>query len=199
MDLYSGHINRLIDELAALPGIGGKSAQRLAFYIINMPKDRVERLTKSISNARENVHYCKKCCTLTDDEICPICANEKRDHKTIMVVENTRDLAAYEKTGKYEGIYHVLHGTISPMLGVGPGDIKLAELVKRISEENTEEVIIATGSSLEGETTAMYISKLIKPTGIKVTRIASGIPVGGDLEYIDEVTLLRALEGRTEL
>lgn len=199
MDLYSGHINRLIDELASLPGIGGKSAQRLAFYIINMPKDRVARLTKSITDARENVHYCKKCCTLTDNDICPICANEKRDHKTIMVVENTRDLAAYEKTGKYEGVYHVLHGTISPMLGVGPGDIRLTELVTRLSEEDIEEVIIATGSSLEGETTAMYISKLIKPTGIKVTRIASGIPVGGDLEYIDEVTLLRALEGRTEL
>jgi recombination protein RecR len=199
MDLYSGHINRLIDELASLPGIGGKSAQRLAFYIINMPKDRVARLTKSITDARENVHYCKKCCTLTDNDICPICANEKRDHKTIMVVENTRDLAAYEKTGKYEGVYHVLHGAISPMLGVGPGDIRLTELVTRLSEEDIEEVIIATGSSLEGETTAMYISKLIKPTGIKVTRIASGIPVGGDLEYIDEVTLLRALEGRTEL
>ncbi len=199
MDLYSGHINKLVEELAALPGIGGKSAQRLAFHIINMPKDRVERLTKTISDARENVHYCKICCTLTDDEICPICGNSKRDHRTIMVVENTRDLAAYEKTGKYEGVYHVLHGAISPMLGVGPGDIKLAELMKRLQSEEIDEVIIATNSSLEGETTAMYISKLIKPTGIKVTRIASGVPVGGDLEYIDEVTLLRALEGRTEL
>ena len=199
MDLYSGHINKLVEELAALPGIGGKSAQRLAFHIINMPKDRVERLTKTISDARENVHYCKICCTLTDDEICPICGNGKRDHRTIMVVENTRDLAAYEKTGKYEGVYHVLHGAISPMLGVGPGDIKLAELMKRLQSEEIDEVIIATNSSLEGETTAMYISKLIKPTGIKVTRIASGVPVGGDLEYIDEVTLLRALEGRTEL
>ncbi|MCR5343169.1 MULTISPECIES: recombination mediator RecR [unclassified Butyrivibrio] len=199
MDLYSGHINRLIDELSSLPGIGGKSAQRLAFYIIGLPKDRVERLAKSLTDARENVHYCSKCCTLTDDEICPICANEKRDHRTIMVVENTRDLAAYEKTGKYEGVYHVLHGAISPMLGIGPGDIKLKELVQRLQTDNVEEVIIATNSSLEGETTGMYISKLIKPTGIKVTRIASGVPVGGDLEYIDEVTLLRALEGRTEL
>ncbi len=199
MDLYSGHINKLIEELASLPGIGGKSAQRLAFYLIGLPKERVKRLSDSIINARENVHYCKECFTLTDGEICPICANEKRDHRTIMVVENARDLAAYEKTGKYEGVYHVLHGAISPMLGIGPGDIKLTELVQRLQTEDVDEVIIATNSSLEGETTAMYISKLIKPTGIKVTRIASGVPVGGDLEYIDEVTLLRALEGRTEL
>ena len=199
MDLYSGHINRLIDELAALPGIGGKSAQRLAFYIINMPKDRVERLASALTDAKENVHYCNICCTLTDDDICPICSNTKRDHHTIMVVENARDLAAYEKTGKYEGVYHVLHGAISPMLGIGPNDIRLKELMARLGTEQVEEVIIATNSSLEGETTAMYISKLIKPTGIKVTRIASGVPVGGDLEYIDEVTLLRALEGRTEL
>jgi recombination protein RecR len=199
MDLYSGHINRLIEELAALPGIGGKSAQRLAFYLIGLPKDRVKKLADSIVNARENVHYCKVCCTLTDDDICPICSNEHRDHKTIMVVENARDLAAYEKTGKFEGVYHVLHGAISPMLGIGPGDIRLTELMQRLQEQDVDEVIIATNSSLEGETTAMYISKLIKPTGIKVTRIASGVPVGGDLEYIDEVTLLRALEGRTEL
>ncbi len=199
MDLYSGHINRLIEELAGLPGVGAKSAQRLAFYIIGLPKDRVKRLADSITDARENVHYCKKCYTLTDDELCPICANDNRNHRMIMVVENARDLAAYEKTGKYDGVYHVLHGAISPMMGVGPGDIKLSELVQRLQTEDVDEVIIATNSSLEGETTAMYISKLIKPTGIKVTRIASGVPVGGDLEYIDEVTLLRALEGRTEL
>ena len=198
MDLYSGHINRLIDELAGLPGIGSKSAQRLAFHLINMPKDKVNRLAKTILEAKENVRYCSQCCTLTDKEICPICANEKRDHKTIMVVENTRDLAAYEKTGKFEGVYHVLHGAISPMLGIGPNDIRLKELMTRL-QEDINEVIIATNSSLEGETTAMYISKMIKPTGIKVTRIASGVPVGGDLEYIDEVTLLRALEGRIEL
>ena len=199
MELYSGHINKLIDELSSLPGIGGKSAQRLDFYLIGLPKDRVQRLADSIVNARENVHYCKECCTLTDDDICPICSNTSRDHKTIMVVENARDLAAYEKTGKFEGVYHVLHGAISPMLGVGPGDIRLAELMQRLQTQEVDEVIVATNSSLEGETTAMYISKLIKPTGIKVTRIASGVPVGGDLEYIDEVTLLRALEGRTEL
>ena len=198
MDLYSGHINRLIDELAALPGIGAKSAQRLAFHMINMPKERVERLAKSIIEAKENVCYCKECYTLTDQELCPVCSNRKRDHGTIMVVENTRDLAAYEKTGKYMGVYHVLHGAISPMLGIGPNDIRLKELMTRL-EGDVEEVIIATNSSLEGETTAMYIGKLIKPTGIRVTRIASGVPVGGDLEYIDEVTLLLALEGRTEL
>lgn len=198
MDLYSGHINKLIEELAALPGIGNKSAQRLAFHLINMPQDKVNRLANVMMEAKANVRYCNECYTLTDKEICPVCASEKRNHSLIMVVENTRDLAAYEKTGKYEGVYHVLHGAISPMLGIGPGDIKLKELMERLQGE-VDEVIIATNSSLEGETTAMYISKLIKPTGIRVTRIASGVPVGGDLEYIDEVTLLRALEGRTEL
>ena len=198
MDLYSGYINKLIEELAGLPGIGSKSAQRLAFHIINMPKARVERLSNVILDAKANVRYCRECYTLTDRETCPVCANAKRDHATIMVVENTRDLAAYEKTGKYTGVYHVLHGAISPMIGIGPGDIKLKELMQRLEGE-VDEVIIATNSSLEGETTAMYISKLIKPTGIRVTRIASGVPVGGDLEHIDEVTLLRALEGRVEL
>ena len=164
----------MIEELSRLPGIGAKSAQRLAFHIINMPKEQVENLAKTMVDARNNVRYCAQCCTLTDREICPICSNPDRDHKTIMVVESPRDLAAYEKTGKYNGVYHVLHGDV-------------------------DEVIIATNSSLEGETTAMYISKLIKPVGIKVSRIASGVPVGGDLEYIDEVTLLRALDGRTEL
>ncbi len=198
MELYSGHINKLIEELAALPGIGSKSAQRLAFHLINMPQDKVNRLANTIMDAKANVRYCKECYTLTDREVCPVCSNEKRNHAQIMVVENTRDLAAYEKTGKYEGVYHVLHGAISPMLGIGPGDIRLKELVQRL-EADVDEVIIATNSSLEGETTAMYISKLIKPMGVKVTRIASGVPVGGDLEYIDEVTLLRALEGRIEL
>lgn len=164
-----------------------------------MPKDDVERLSHTLTQARQNVHYCKECFTLTDQDICPICANAKRDHKQIMVVEDTRDLAAYEKTGKYEGVYHVLHGAISPMQGIGPDDIKLKELMARIAKEDIEELIIATNSSLEGETTAMYISRLVKPTGVKVSRIASGVPVGGDLENIDEVTLLRALEGRTEL
>ena len=159
MDYYSSQISKLIEELSKLPGIGSKSAQRLAFHIINMPEEQVRHLSGAILEAKQNVRYCKECCTLTDKELCPICSSDRRDHETIMVVENTRDLAAYEKTGKYNGVYHVL----------------------------------------EGETTAMYLSKLIKPTGIRVTRIASGVPVGGDLEYIDEVTLLRALDGRTEL
>ena len=178
MEYYSTHINKLIEQLSHLPGIGPKSAQRLAFHIMNMPKDQVGQLASSITEAREKVCYCKNCCTLTDQELCPICSNPKRDAGTIMVVENTRDLAAYEKTGKYEGVYHVLHGAISPMLGIGPDDIRLKELMQRRQ---------------------MYISKLIKPTGIRVSRIASGVPVGGDLEYIDEVTLLRALEGRVDL
>ena len=198
MDYYSSQISKLIEQLSGLPGIGAKSAQRLAFHILNMPLENVEELSSSILEAKKNVRYCKKCFTLTDQEICPICSNPKRNDKQIMVVENTRDLAAYEKTGKYEGVYHVLHGAISPMLGIGPGDIRLKELMQRLQEE-VEEVIIATNSSLEGETTAMYISKLIKPTGIKVSRIASGVPVGGDLEYTDKVTLSKALEGRREL
>ena len=198
MDYYSKQISKLIEEFSSLPGIGAKSAQRLAFHVLNMPMEQVESLSSAILEAKKNVKYCKFCYTLTDDDFCPICKNPARNHKTIMVVENTRDLAAYEKTGKFEGVYHVLHGAISPMLGIGPNDIKLKELMVRL-EQDVDEVIIATNSSLEGETTAMYMSKLIKPSGIKVTRIASGVPVGGDLEYIDEVTLLRALEGRTEL
>lgn len=198
MAYYSSQITRLIEELSKLPGIGSKSAQRLAFHIINMPKEQAAGLASAIVDARENIRYCRQCYNLTDSELCPICRNEKRNKKVIMVVETPRDLAAYEKTGKYEGVYHVLHGAISPMLGIGPGDIRLKELMLRL-QGDVDEVIIATNSSLEGETTAMYISKLIKPTGIKVSRIASGVPVGGDLEYIDEVTLLRALEGRVEL
>ena len=198
MEYYSRQISKLIEKLSALPGIGSKSAQRLAFHILNMPAEHVEELTDAIISARRNVKYCRQCFTLTDDDLCPICSNSQRNQKMIMVVEDTRDLAAYEKTQKYEGVYHVLHGAISPMLGIGPNDIRLKELMQRLQQE-VDEVIIATNSSLEGETTAMYISKLIKPTGIRVSRIASGVPVGGDLEYIDEMTLLRALEGRVEL
>ena len=198
MDYYSKHINDLIEEFSRLPGIGSKSAGRLAFHIINMPEEQVKHLTDTIINAKKNVRYCKCCYTLTDDELCPICKSTKRDHETIMVVENTRDLAAYEKTGKFNGVYHVLHGAISPMLGIGPNDIKLKELMERLRGD-VKEVIISTNSSLEGETTAVYISKLIKPLGIKVTRIASGVPVGGDLEYTAPVTILKALEGRQEL
>ncbi|MBQ8947511.1 MAG: recombination protein RecR [Lachnospiraceae bacterium] len=198
MELYNGLINNLIEELASLPGIGVKSAQRLAFHIIGLPQSRVDHIANTMMKARAGVRYCSECCNLSDADTCPICSNGRRDHSTIMVVESPRDLAAYEKTGRYEGVYHVLHGAISPMLGIGPGDIRLKELMTRL-EGDIQEVIIATNSSLEGETTAMYISKLVKPIGIKVTRIASGVPVGGDLENIDEVTLLRALEGRTEI
>ena len=197
-DYFSGYIRTLVEQLGMLPGIGAKTAQRLAYYLISQPPEKVERLAKAMTDARSNVRYCKTCCTLTDAEECPICASPKRDHTQIMVVETPGDLAAYEKTGKYTGVYHVLHGAISPMLGIGPDDIRLKELMKRL-EGDVREVIVATNSSLEGETTAMYISKLIKPAGIRVTRIASGVPVGGDLETIDEVTLLRALDGRTEL
>ncbi len=198
MDLYSEQVNRLVEQLGRLPGIGNKSAQRLAYHIINMPEDQVKSLAGSILSAKENVRYCQECFTLTDREICPICSSKTRDKSTIMVVETPRDLAAYEKTGKYDGVYHVLHGAISPKLGIGQDDIKLKELIVRLRGD-VKELIIATNSGVEGEITAMYISKLVKPTGIKVTRIASGIPVGGDLEYIDEVTLLRALDGRTDM
>ena len=201
MELYSGYVNRLVSELAALPGIGDKSSQRLAFHMINMPPEKVKRLADTMIEARSRVKYCSCCYTLTDTETCPVCSNPARDHATIMVVEDTRDMSAYEKTQKYGGVYHVLHGAIAPMLGVGPNDIKIKELVARCSDENNpvSEVILATNSSIEGETTAMYISKLIKPLGVKVTRIASGVPVGGDLEYIDEITLTRALDGRVEV
>ena len=198
MNYNSNYIGKLTEELGRLPGIGSKSAARLAYHIINMPADQVKNLTQTINEAREKVCLCRECFNLTDSEVCPVCADNERDHRQIMVVENPRDLAAYEKTGKYRGVYHVLHGAISPMLGIGPADIKLKELIKRLEGE-VDELIIATNSSLEGEATAMYISKLVKPTGIKVSRIATGVPVGGDLEYIDEVTLTRALDGRVTL
>jgi len=198
MDYYSNQISKLIEELSRLPGIGSKTASRLAFHIINQSKEQVEALANALVDAKENVRYCVSCQTLTDGQLCPICKSPERNQEEIMVVETPRDLAAYEKTGKYQGVYHVLHGAISPMLGIGPEDIRLKELIQRL-QGDVGEVIIATNSSLEGEATAMYISKLIKLVGIKVSRIASGVPVGGDLEYIDEITLLRALEGRVEL
>ena len=198
MDIYGGEVNRLIEELSSLPGIGTRTAQRLAFYIIGMPEDRAAALANSILDAKKNIRYCKTCCTITDREECPICSSPTRNHKVIMVVESPRDLAAYERIGKYDGVYHVLNGVINPSQGVGPAEIKLKELMVRLRED-VDELIIATNSSVEGEATAMYISKMVKPAGIKVSRIASGVPVGGDLEYIDEVTLLRALDGRVEL
>ena len=195
MDYYSKQISKLIEELSSLPGIGSKSAQRLAFHILNMPTERVERLADTILDARKNIRYCKTCYTLTDAEECPICRNNGRDHSTIMVVETTRDLAAYEKTGQYDGVYHVLHGAISPMLGIGPADIRLKELMTRL-QGDVEEVIIATNPNIEGETTASYLARTIKPLGVEVSRLASGLPVGGDLEYADELTLGRAIEAR---
>ena len=187
MNYYGNYITKLIEQLSSLPGIGGKSAQRLAFHIINMPSEKARALAEAIVEAKENVKYCS------------ICADKDRNHKVIMVVENSRDLAAYERTREFKGIYHVLHGAISPMTGVGPQDIKIKELLTRIKEEEPYEIILATNPNVEGEATAMYISRLIKPLGIKVTRIANGVPVGGDLEYIDDVTLSRALEGRREM
>jgi recombination protein RecR len=199
MDYYGNYVTRLIEQLSSLPGIGGKSAQRLAFHIINMPAEKAKELSEAIIEAKENVRYCAKCCNLTDSEICPVCSNESRNHKVIMVVENPRDMAAYERTRQFNGVYHVLHGAISPMTGIGPQDIRIKELLERIQKEDIEEIILATNPNVEGEATAMYISRLIKPLGIKVTRIANGVPVGGDLEYIDDVTLSRALEGRREM
>ncbi|MBP3806800.1 MAG: recombination mediator RecR [Eubacterium sp.] len=198
MDIYGGEVNRLIEELSHLPGIGSRSAQRIAFYIIGMPEERAMALSDAIVNAKKNIKYCKECFTITDKEKCPVCSAAGRDHKTIMVVESSRDMAAYERTGKYEGVYHVLHGVINPSQGIGPQEIKLKELMVRLRGD-VDELIIATNSSVEGEATAMYISKLVKPAGVKVSRIASGVPVGGDLEVTDEVTLTRALEGRIEM
>ena len=197
MNYYSTQITNLIEELRRLPGIGSKSAQRLAFHIINMPEEHVHHLAQTLVTAREKIRYCKYCCTLTDSEVCPICASTKRDHSTIMVVEHTQDLAAYEKTGQYHGVYHVLQGTLAPSLGKGPDDIRFKELEERLNNPEVKELILATNSSLDGEATAMYITKKVKPRGI--TRIASGVPIGGELEYIDEVTLSRALDGRVEL
>lgn len=199
MNYYGTQVTNLIEELRRLPGIGSKSAQRLAFHIINMPEEHVEHLAEVLVSARKNIRYCKCCCTLTDREICPICSSDKRDHSTIMVVEHTQDLAAYEKTGQYNGVYHVLQGTLIPSLGKGPDDIRFKELEERLDNTPVKELILATNSSLDGEATAMYITKKVKPRGIRITRIASGVPIGGELEYIDEVTLSRALDGRIEL
>ncbi len=190
-------MKRLISEFSKLPGIGSKTATRLAFHIISKEEKEVEELAKAIVFAKRNVKYCKHCYTLCDSELCSICSNSKRDKDTIMVVETSKDLAAYEKTHQFRGIYHVLGGTISPLMNVGPNDIKIKELLERI-KDGVDEVILATNSTVEGEATAVYISKIIKPLGVKTTRIASGVPIGGDIEYIDEITLTRALQGRIE-
>lgn len=199
MGCYGEKMNNLIAELSRLPGIGNKSAQRLAFYILDMPKGNVESLTNAINDAKESIRYCSVCGNITDNDPCSVCRNTTRNHKQIMVVEEPKDMAAYEKTNEYKGTYHILHGCISPMLGIGPDNIKIRELISRLNDGKIDEVIIATNPTIEGEATAMYISKLIKPLGIKVTRIAHGIPIGGSLEYVDEVTLMKAFEGRREI
>jgi recombination protein RecR len=199
MSLYAAPIAKLIDELSKLPGVGNKTAQRLAFHILNMSFEDVEKLSVSIINAKKNIKYCKICCNITDSDVCSICSNTKRDGSLICVVEDPKDVVAMEKTREFKGLYHVLNGAISPMEGIGPEEIKIKELLKRVADNEIKEIILATNPNIEGEATAMYISKLLKPVGIKVTRIAHGVPVGGDLEYADEVTLMKALEGRREI
>ncbi|MDR1689004.1 MAG: recombination mediator RecR [Clostridiales bacterium] len=201
MNYYGDSLNRLIDEFGRLPGIGQKSAQRLAFYIINQSEDKAVSLSEAILAAKKNIKYCSVCCNITDADPCAVCGSPKRDASTVMVVEDPRDMAAYERTNEFKGTYHVLHGAISPMNGIGPNDIKIKELLNRISEGNITEVILATNPNVEGEATAMYINKLIKPVAenVKITRIAHGVPVGGDIEYVDQVTLSRALSGRQEM
>ena len=197
--MYALPIAQLIEEFAKLPGIGKRSAERLAFHILKQPKDQVERFAKSLLAAKEKITFCPVCQSLTDSVPCAIFANTKRDHGVICVVENPKDILAMEKTKEFSGVYHVLHGVISPMDGIGPNDIKIKELLVRTEKEPVREIIMATNPTIEGEATAMYISKLFKPFGIKVTRIAHGLPVGGELEYADEITITRALEGRHEI
>ncbi len=190
---------RLIELFERLPGIGNKSAQKLAFHILNMNDAQIKYFTDTINNAHEKIHRCEVCCDLTDKEKCSVCSDEKRDNSLICVVENTKDVMAFERTREYNGLYHVLHGAISPMNNIGPDDITVKQLLSRLSDENIKEIIMATNPTVEGEATAMYISRLIKPMGIKVTRLAYGVPVGADLEYADEITLTRAIEGRNEI
>lgn len=199
MDYYAAPVAKLIEELSKLPGVGQKTAQRLAFHILDAPPQQAENLARSIVFARRNIKHCSVCCNMTDTDPCRICASEKRDKSVICVMENPRDVVAMEKTREYKGLYHVLHGAISPMEDIGPEDIRIKELLLRLQDDTVKEVILATNPTIEGEATAMYISRIIKPLGIKTTRIAHGIPVGGDLEYADEVTLVKAMEGRREL
>ncbi len=199
MSYYSPSIEKLIESFEKLPSIGHKTAQRLAFYMLDLNQEEVEEFTNSIINAKKNLHFCSKCFNISDTDPCNICSNPKRDESVICVVEDVRDVIAMERTHEYNGVYHVLHGSISPMNGVGPDDIKIKELLSRIMNGDVKEIILATNPRVEGEATSMYISKLVKPMGIKTTRIARGIPVGGDLEYTDEITLTKALEGRSEI
>ncbi|MBR6503674.1 MAG: recombination protein RecR [Firmicutes bacterium] len=199
MAKYAKPLMRLIDELSSLPGIGGKSAQRLAFHILSMEEEDVDALAESIRSAKKSMRYCSVCGNLTDTDPCSICGDETRDKKSLCVVETPRDVAAMERIREYRGRYHVLHGCISPVDGIGPGDINIHSLLKRLQTEEVEEVIMATNPTIEGEATAMYIARLLKPAGLKVSRIAHGLPVGADLEYADEVTLSKSLENRKEL
>lgn len=199
MEQYPLPIANLIEQLSKLPGIGRKSAQRLAFYILEMETIDTERLSKSITNAKEKIRLCSICCNLTDDDPCQLCRNNIRDKSIICVVEGAKDVIAMERSKEYKGGYHILHGVISPMDNVGPNDIRVKELLNRLSDGEVKEIILATNPTVEGEATALYLSKLIKPLGVKVTRIAHGIPVGGDLEYFDEVTISKAMENRREL
>lgn len=199
MSYYSPSIEKLIEAFEKLPSIGSKTAARLAFHLLDASKEETDDFINAIVNAKKNLKYCSQCYNITDTDPCPICSNVQRDHSTICVVEDVRDVVAMERTHEFKGVYHVLHGSISPMNGVGPDDIKLKELLSRLMEGQVKEIILATNPRVEGEATAMYISKLVKPLGVKATRIAHGIPVGGDLEYTDEVTLSKALEGRREL
>ncbi len=199
MSSFSPSIEKLIESFEKLPSIGHKTATRLAFHMLNLSKEETEEFIHSIEDARNKLKYCSICYNIADSDPCMICANPKRDSSIICVVEDVKDIIAMERTHEYKGVYHVLHGTISPMNGIGPEDIKIKELLNRIHEGNIKEIILATNPRVEGEATAMYLSKLIKPFGVKVTRIAHGIPVGGDLEYTDEITLLKALEGRREI
>lgn len=199
MSYYSPSIEKLIESFEKLPSIGHKTAQRLAFYMLDLSNEEAEEFTNSILNAKKNLHFCSKCFNISDTDPCNICSNPKRDQSTICVVEDVRDVIAMERTHEFNGVYHVLHGSISPMNGVGPDDIKIKELLNRLMNGEVKEIILATNPRVEGEATSMYISKLVKPLGIKTTRIARGIPVGGDLEYTDEITLTKALEGRSEM
>ena len=199
MSEFAPSIEKLIESFERLPSIGHKTAARLAFHVLDWNEEETNAFISSIVTAKKNLKYCSKCYNITDNDPCQICSNPRRDQSTICVVEDVRDVAAMERTHEYKGVYHVLHGSISPMNGVGPDDIKIKELLSRLMEGNVKEVILATNPRVEGEATAMYISKLIKPMGVNVTRIAHGIPVGGDLEYTDEITLTKALEGRREI
>lgn len=199
MSYYSPSIEKLVEAFERLPSIGHKTAVRLAFHMLDLNEKEIQEFIGAILDAKKNLKYCSKCYNISDTDPCTICANPKRDESVICVVEDVKDIIAMEKTHEFKGVYHVLHGSISPMNGVGPDDIKLKELLERLNPETVKEIILATNPRVEGEATAMYISKLVKPLGIKVTRIAHGIPVGGDLEYTDEITLTKALEGRREL